>query len=203
MHGDVYTINSDGSGLTNLTNHPADELMFGWSPDGSRMLVHVISEDLGFYLINSDGSGRVRLPSSLADVFPSWSPDGRQIVFQSIRNGYDWDVNVMNADGSNTRSLTQPGPDEVSPVWSPDGRRIAFASYSSGGDSLNVINTDGTERLRLASIGTYMLDPVSWSPDGRHIAFARGGAIFVTGSTGSVAQVRVIEGGSVPAWSPN
>ena len=72
--------------------------------------------------MNADGSGRRNLTRHPGhDSAPSWSPDGRKIVFTTKRDG-NFEVYVMNADGSEQQNLTRnPAPDR-SPVWSP-GRK--------------------------------------------------------------------------------
>jgi Tol biopolymer transport system component len=202
-NGDVFAVSADGSRLTTISADPADEVLAGWSPDGGRVLTHAISGDPGFYVVSADGSGRVRLPSGSVDTSPAWSPDGSRIVFQSIRNMYDWDVIVTSADGSGAQAISLVGGDDVNPAWSPDSRRVAYARYSLGGDALYVVNADGTDRVRLASLGPAMIDPLAWSPDARHIALGRGGSIFVINAGSGASQVRLVERGSVPAWSPN
>jgi len=66
-------------------------------------------------LTNADGS----------DLAPAWSPDGHRIAFQSNRDG-NWEIYVMNADGSDVRRLTDDDAQDGEPSWSPDGRRLAF-----------------------------------------------------------------------------
>ncbi len=76
---EAYVINVDGSGLTNLTNHPADDFAGPWSPDGTRMLMSTFRHDTppsnqGIYVMNSDGTGLVRLTDDPAwDAPTSWS----------------------------------------------------------------------------------------------------------------------------------
>jgi TolB protein len=61
-NAEVYTINSDGSGLRRLTNNPEYDGDAVWSPDG-RQLVLVSNRDGGYgvYIVNADGSGQRRL----------------------------------------------------------------------------------------------------------------------------------------------
>jgi Tol biopolymer transport system component len=155
------------------------------------------------YVVNPDGSGLRRLTNGqVADLYPSWSPDGSRIVFQRSVRPRAWDVYVVRADGSGLRRLTRT--DSASePAWSPDGRTIAYVTETG----LFLMNADGTGRhLLTARIGgRYPVHSPAWSPDGRAIAYAnRGGQIFVINADGT-GERRVSRGLSLwcPAWSPD
>ena len=85
--------------------------------------------------------------TAVRDVYPYWSPDGKQIVFQSDRNssmeGKD-QIYSMNADGSEIKRLTFHDASDETPVWSPDGSKILFSSYiTSENNELFIMNIDG------------------------------------------------------------
>ncbi len=123
--GGIYVMEADGSNQTRLTDHPTD-LFASWSPDGGRIVfvserdltTPVAFSELGHgevYVMNADGSNIARLTdNSDPDVFPSWSPDGQQILFMRSTQG-PTGIYVMDADGMNQRRLT--GGD--GPAWSP------------------------------------------------------------------------------------
>ena len=110
-------------------------------------------------------------PSRLDVQAPSWSPDGRTIVFVSWRDG-NGEVYAMDADSSSPRNLTQDPAKDVRPVWSPDGRRIAFVSGRDRQSEIYVMNADGSGKRNLTR-NRAKDDLPTWSPDGRRIAFVR------------------------------
>ena len=128
---ELYVMDIDGGNLQRLTTTDAAEDHPAWSPDGSRIIFDADYDGDGFYeiyTIHLDGSSLTRLTSNAAnDQFADWSPDGTQIAFSSYRNG-NWDIYVMNADGSDQRPLTD------SPKWElfPPGHRMGHASRSMG-----------------------------------------------------------------------
>ena len=141
---DVFVMNADGSDApgTNLTRSPeADDPAPVGSPDGRKVAWHSNRDDprgsgLGnheVYTINADGSGVRRLTTAPEnDLFPNWSPDGRQIVFESFRAGVNGSaIFRMGAETGEAGGLTLltdgPGLDRH-PIWSPDGTRILFDS---------------------------------------------------------------------------
>ena len=80
--------------------------------------------------MDTDGDNQRNLTNTPGDdEYPSWSPDGKQIVFTADRSGKDWNrqIYVMDADGGNQRNLSDNDFDDWDPAWS-DGKRIAFAS---------------------------------------------------------------------------
>ncbi|MCU0475566.1 MAG: hypothetical protein MUC99_05560, partial [Anaerolineae bacterium] len=104
------------------------------------------------------------------DVEPAWSPDGRRIVFASNRDG-NYEIYVMNVDGSNLVRLTNDPSDDRSPAWSPDGQYIAFHSTRGTVTSdIFVMRADGSNPVQLTDDPAYDLAP-AWSADGRRIAF--------------------------------
>ena len=106
---------------------------------------------------------------SASDQSPAWSPDGTRIAFHSYRDG-DWDIFLMNADGSNQRRLTNHRASDTFPAWSPDGTQIAFHSQRTGNWDIFLMNADGSNRRRLTDNSASDEDP-AWSPDGTQIAF--------------------------------
>ena len=82
------------------------------------------------------------------DRSPAWSPDGKRLAFESLRDG-NHEIYVMNADGSDQTNLTKNPASDRSPAWSLDGKRIAFDSDRDGDDEIYVMNADGSDVTRL------------------------------------------------------
>ena len=80
------------------------------------------------YSIKADGTGKpVRLTNNAEEErAPSWSPDGKRIAFCCRRNGPDFEICVMNADGTGQIVLTDNAAPDLTPTWSPDARKIVF-----------------------------------------------------------------------------
>jgi TolB protein len=167
---EIYVMNPDGSGVTQLTFNSALDFAPAWSPDGTQ--IAFLSDRDGnneIYVMNADGSGQSRLtnnPSS--DFAPQWSPDGTKIVFGSERVGVVPEVYVMNADGSGQTNLTNNPADDQGGNWSPDGTKIMFISNRDGNWELYVMNPDGSSQTRLTTNSWDDAD-ADWSPDGTKI----------------------------------
>ena len=104
-----------------------------------------------------------------------------KIAFISDRDG-DWEIHVMDADGSNqtrltnnvgvvlTRGLPSGSIQESGPSWSPDGSKILFISDQDGDTEIYVMDADGSNQAKLTDNEVADWQP-SWSPDGSSIAF--------------------------------
>ena len=114
--GEVWSMNADGTGQTNLTNESAaDDSWPTWSADGARLAFTRFvppppPPDFEIWTMNADGSGQFALTAnSVYDTTPVWSPDGTKIAF--VRSDQTSQIYVMNADGSgevNLLETTQP-----------------------------------------------------------------------------------------------
>jgi TolB protein len=159
------------------------------------------------YSIVLDTGRKTRLTSGASiDTAPSYSPDGRQIVFESDRGGRQ-QIYIMSASGGNPKRISFGKGSYGTPVWSPRGDMIAFTKISQGRFHIGVMRTDGSnERLLTAS---FLDEGPTWSPNGRVIMFFRETAgtngvpeIFSVDVTGrNLKRVNTVNHGSDPAWS--
>jgi Tol biopolymer transport system component len=171
---EIYTINTDGTDLTRLTNDPAIDEEPAWSPDGQRI---AFVRNYELYVMNADGSGVVRRTfSSCCTENPSWSPDGTKIVYSTLSNGSGnlWVVSP-NAGGPGPTLLFEERGWDAQPSWSPDGTRLALVSDSNAYDfvwDIFLINADGSGFTGLTGDIFDNLDYLgpSWSPNGATIA---------------------------------
>ena len=176
---------------------------------------------LQIYVMDADGKNQRRLSNDpFLNWDPSWSPDGKRIVFTSTE-AKDIErkrpqIYVMDADGKNRRRLSNRfiKDAEWHPAWSPDGKRIAYTSSgamdTAGGFwRIYVIDADGKNRQILSDDAVDDRQP-SWSPDSKRIAFASwrdgfGKGIYVTDADGKNQQ-RLTDNLShewEPSWSPD
>jgi TolB protein len=133
---EIFVMNADGSGQRRLTRDAARDDAPDWSPDGRRIVFERGvgagggGHEAGWFVIavvSADGSGQPKELSRgepLVDqgapraARPLWSPDGRMIAYLSWRHG-NYDVYVMNADGSGLTNVTRSKASESSFAWSP------------------------------------------------------------------------------------
>lgn len=111
----IYVMNADGSGQTRLTTSP---LIYtaqpNFSPDGARI---VFAGNFQIYVMGSDGSNPTRLTDSGFNAAPAFSPDGREIAFQTDRGG-NLEINMIAPDGSHPEyGLTRNPASDLDPDW--------------------------------------------------------------------------------------
>ena len=124
---------------------------------------------------NPDGTGLKQLTNSKGyDAEGTYSPDGKQIVFCSERDG-NRELYIMDADGKNTRQLTHaPKCYNGGPFFSPDSKRVIFRSDRKKEDHLQImiINADGTGERALTDDPNWVQWGPTWHKDGKHIIYA-------------------------------
>ena len=230
---EIYVMDVDGGNLRRLTNNSDGDWDPSWSPDGKRIVF--CSERDGhpdrvpgwftseIYVMDADGSNQQNLTNDPSDDrSPSWSPDGKRIVFQSDRDNnrdHNIEIYVMDADGSNQQRLTNNLTEDEYPAWSPDGQRIVFSARREGHveneaaitHEIYVMDADGGNEQRITDNRNNDWGP-EWSPDGKRIAFYadRKGDfvkfdIYVMDADGGNQQKLTNQRGwdSSPSWSPN
>lgn len=134
------------------------------------------------------------------------APDTDKIVFSSNRNG-NWEIYLMDPDGSRQERLTRNGAVDHSPVWSPTGEHILFVSDRNGVSDLYMMDANGGQVRRVFQKSALRIEP-TWSPDGERIAFhaelPQWGIQTATIHGGAVKEVALAEWrGGNPSWSAN
>jgi Tol biopolymer transport system component len=210
--GRIIRVNTDGSGMVQLSEGPGDQDP-AWSSDGQRIaFTRTGGETPGVFLMDADGSNLVQRTTSGSN--PTWSPDGVWIAF--LCEGV---CQVRADDGTNAVDVITPLTGNFTdPAWSPDGTRIVFG-YDWGSDyavHLNIVGLDSSPpaplRSTLENLNTDEYQP-AWSPDGRRIAYVacpwsltpcRSSAVMVISASGTQAtQVATTTGHASPSWSPD
>ena len=191
---DIWSINTDGSGLTRITKDKMNELAPRPTPDGKNIVfISTAGGDHAIWSMDINGDNPVRLTSGgTGDWFPAMNPDGKELVFVSTRLG-NGDIWTIDNKGKEYKRLTYDNLPEFSPAWSPDGSKIAFVTNKGGGFDIWVMNRDGANKKRLTkgisdgnwgsrfsskkileTAGYYHL---SWHPDGTKILFTEWGDV--------------------------
>jgi dipeptidyl aminopeptidase/acylaminoacyl peptidase len=210
---EVYAMNADGSGQTDLTNNPNSDSTPSWSPDGQKIAFSTdrdVNDEI--YVMNEDGTNPIDLTNNAAsDTSPAWSGDGQKLAFTSDRNGtFNLEIYSMNADGSAQTRLTNTADSvlDTGAAWSPDGQKIAFTTTRDGNSEIYVMDANGANQTDLTN-NPATDSGADWSPDGQKVAFASrrdGNAeIYVMNADGSNPTRLTTNSTSdfSPAWSPD
>ena len=208
----VFLIPTNGGRQRQVSSSKAQAIGGSFSPANPTSRYFIYSELVGnrnpnYELVRYDLFRRIKrkLTDSWGiDVSPSYSPDGRKIVFNSSRHGNPH-IYVMNSNGSNVNRITFSGKYNTEPVWSPRGDKIAFTGRIKKGKEIDIVtmNPDGSGKRRLTGSQGRNESP-TWSPNGRHISFSsdRSGRKYVYIMTESGTQLRKLQPGQEPDWAP-
>jgi Tol biopolymer transport system component len=170
----IYMVNVDGTGLTNVTANLPDDVTDrrepAWSPDGSRIVFTAVKDGRHkIWTIGLNGSNLTQITTDAGfDLTPTFSPDGQKIAFTRYNAANPQlgdDILIVAAAGGAPTRLALPG-DQRTPAWSPDGSLIAFSGNATAGEARTYIYTmrpDGTGvRLRTVNPAWYGAIAPAW-----------------------------------------
>lgn len=205
-----YVMRSDGSGLRRVSDGTG-KTTCGYFIDGSRRIVYASThaadtacpprpdpsrgyvwrlDPFDLYTVDRDGTNRRRLTSyGVYTAEATLSPDGRTLVFTSMKDG-DLELYTMNVDGTNVRRLTNTPGYDGGAFFSPDGRMIVYRAHHPSGDDLDsyrellrqglirpnrmelfVMDSDGSNQRQITNLGGANFAPI-FTPDSRRIIFS-------------------------------
>lgn len=218
---EIFVASADGSERRNITNDPANDWGPDWSSDGSTIVFNSDREGgaLRGYLVDPGGSNLRALGIDAWFEYPSFSPDGRRVVFEG-HDGTDYEIYVANIETGETRQLTDAPGNDGWPVWSPDGASIAFSTerddcmflaedqecWQTGEPDdayrqIWLMNADGSDQR---PVSTELAQFVAWSPDSRYLLIS-GRALYVIRPDGTGRLELRADGidlplGGIPDW---
>jgi Tol biopolymer transport system component len=185
MTQQLYSVNPDGSALTQLTHLPSGNAPFApaWSPDGSRIVFNLGNPSSGvrIWVMRADGSHQRQLAADAPgylDFGPQYTPDDSHIVFaRCLPNGGVCAIWMMRTDGTGKQAITpyKVGTHEASdfePSVSPDGIHVAYTAFGQNGIAaqVRIVRLDGTGNHAVSPPAIEAGHP-DWSPDGTRITF--------------------------------
>ncbi|MEO6119458.1 MAG: hypothetical protein ABIP12_02120 [Terriglobales bacterium] len=193
---DIFTANSDGKNLKQLTTTPGYDAEATIRRDGKSIVFTSTRDgDLDIYTMDAKGKNVRRLTNEVGyDGGPFFSADGKKIVYRAhhpkdpkevadyqallkdeLLRPTKLEIMVMNADGSGKRQVTRNGKANFAPFWHPDGTRIIFASNMDDPRGRNfdiyIINEDGSGQERITYNADFDGFPM-FSSDGKKLVFA-------------------------------
>jgi len=219
---EIYVMDADGSHQTNLTRNDVADWGPDWSPDGDVIAFNSAMETDGFglygFVVTPDGTEPERISDHYVE-YPAWSPDGSRIAFMAQEpdasgSNPDYNIFVMNADGTDLTRLTDAPGEDGWPAWSPDGSQVVFSSgrddcsISQSADCLStgdigpwadawIMNADGSEQHRLTDGFAQFF---AWSPDGEAILVAGAGDMYLIRRDGTGTTPLKVEGAAHPLF---
>jgi TolB protein len=169
------------------------------APDARRIaLTMSFTGNTELYLTSIGGGRAKRLTQTPGvEASPSWSPDGRELVFASDLGGGGPGLFKISSSGGNPQPLRTGYRHCTEPDWSPDGKRVAFNALT-GGQQVVVLD--------LASGDTTLIGPgenPSWGADSRHLVYARDGSLVMHNVDLGTSVALVTGAGRIsePSWT--
>lgn len=166
----IYIMNVNGKNQKNVINSFGRNTILGLScsPDGKRIIfASNKNENYDIYMMNINGSNLVSLTNTPTDeCTPTYSPNGKKIVFCSIDGLYIIDTERKNLKKIIDSSLLNGGP--IGPSWAPDGKRIAFTAWGEGGGDIFIVNVNGKNLKNLTKTKNFGEWYPSWQPIPKH-----------------------------------
>ena len=215
---EIFTMESDGTDLHQLTHNAAFDFDPEWSPDGQK-LAFESDRDLfsDVFVMNVDGSGQTNVTNNRAfDRSPTFAPDGERIAFESnLSAGVDnptgdTEIFSVGTDGASLKQLTNNTARDFFPDYGPDGRKIAFVSDRDFAPGVYTMNADGSKQRKTSRGSGIIFASPSWSPDGARITFMSdqegGNDVYVIRANGSGQKRLTVNGvptDSGPVFSPD
>lgn len=168
---DIYRLWLSDGNVERLTSTYGVETAPEISPDGSSLTYARYGATAGnfqIYLANSKGVNAGNIPR-IVGWDPTWSPDGKRILFASDRNSTN-QLYTVKLDGSDLQVITNLPALRGRSDWSADGNYIVTYSGEAWNRELYIMNSDGTNSHQLTPSGGNSQGP-SFSPDGKWVAF--------------------------------
>lgn len=173
---DLFVKSIDGSAITQLTSHPAQDVMPAVSPDGKRLAF--ASNRHGswdIFVMSTDGGQAMQITSdSAAELHPSWSPDNDKLTFCRLNEASQrWEVWVTSVSRPSFRQFLTYG---LFPAWQPGGNKIAFQRARERGSryfsvwTVEYTGGEGRFPTEIASSPDRAITNPAWSPDGNLLA---------------------------------